>query len=66
MGAWLSIGCLALAIIFGIALTNHNLKMLRENKQERLEARRAYKKRKNRALAKFYGITLREDNDKCE
>lgn len=50
----------------GLLLARHNLKVLKETKQERLEARRAFKKKKNQALAKYYGIKLREDDEKCE
>lgn len=47
----------------GASLAMHNLKVLKETKQQRLEERRAFKKKKNRALARFYGIKLPEDKD---
>jgi len=55
------VGALVLGWIMGLLLARHNLKILRETKQERLEARRAFKKKKNRALAKYYGIKLPDD-----
>lgn len=47
---------LGIAWVLGFSLAMHNLKVLKETKQERLEARRAYKKVKNERLRKFYGL----------
>lgn len=47
---------LFLAWLMGVALARRNLRVLRETKQERLEARRAFKKKKNEALRKYYGL----------
>ena len=58
---WIAIGSIVICCILGISLAHFNLKLLAATKQERLEARRAYKKEYNKRLAKFYGITLRED-----
>lgn len=56
MGGLLSFIALIIAWLLGALLAKYNLKVLRENKPERLEARRAYKKLKNERLRKFYGL----------
>lgn len=53
----IAMSCLGTAILIGLSLawTNaHDTKRIQAN----LEARRAYKREKNRRLAKFYGIDL--------
>jgi len=54
--AVLPIGCLIAAFILYTWLTWTNLQNLIATKQERLEARRAYKKIKNEKLRRFYGL----------
>ncbi len=55
--AVIAISCLCIAAALGISLAYTNLKD--EGRRERdLIARRAYKREKNRRLAKFYGIDL--------
>lgn len=49
-------GFIFLAWIGYILLSNYNLDVLIETKQERLEARRAYKKIKNDKLRKMFGL----------
>jgi hypothetical protein len=58
---YLVLSCLLITIILGISLARHNLKVLRETKEERLEARRRYKKIKNERLRKALGIPKREN-----
>lgn len=61
---YFSIGALLLAISLGLILARHNLKILHETKDERMEERRKYKIKKNQALAKFYGIDWKPPKDR--
>lgn len=58
---WLGPIFLFSAWLMGVALARHNLKVLKETKPQRLEARRKYKKKKNEALRKLYGLDKREN-----
>lgn len=60
---WIAFGCLFITIILGISLARHNLKVLRETKQERLEARRRYKKIKNERLRIALGLPKKENKE---
>lgn len=53
----LAISCLVISILMGIHLAWKNLHDT-DRIQANLEARRAYKREKNRRLARFYGIDL--------
>ena len=53
----IAISCLLVSIAMGLHLAWKNLNDT-ERIQSNLEARRAYKREKNRRLAKFYGIDL--------
>ncbi len=52
----ISVIILGIAWILGFSLAMYNLKVLKETKQERLEARKSYKKVKNERLRRFYGL----------
>lgn len=56
-GLILSLTCLFVSAALGIHLAWKNLNNT-ERIQANLEARRAYKREKNRRLARFYGIDL--------
>ncbi len=51
----IAVGCLVLAAGLGISVAVANLKDT-ERIQRNLDARREYKREKNRKLARFYGI----------
>jgi len=53
----LAISCLLGAIVLGLSLAWHNARDTKRQ-EANLEARRAYKREKNRRLARFYGIDL--------
>jgi hypothetical protein len=62
---WLTMGCLGGAFLLYTWLVIHNYREMIKSKPERLAARRAYKRKKNMALAKFYGIDYKpKDDDK--
>jgi hypothetical protein len=52
-----AISCLAISIAMGIHMAYKNLQDT-DRIQRNLEARRGYKREKNRRLARFYGIDL--------
>lgn len=62
MDFYIAITCIVLTIILGIRLSLYNLKILRETRQERLIARRAFKKAYNERLRIFYGIPKRTNS----
>ncbi len=51
----IALSCLGVAIILGISVAVHNVRDTARIERN-LEARREFKKEKNRRLAKFYGI----------
>lgn len=60
---YVSVGALLVAIVSGLLLAKHNLKILRETRPERVATRRREKIKKNMALAKLYGIDWKPPKD---
>lgn len=62
MDFYIAIGCLFLAIGVMTWLMFHNLKILRETKEERIAARRAEKRIKNERLRKAFKLPKNPNN----
>ena len=60
LGLIAGITFLVIEIIGMTLLMRYNLRILRETKQERLEVRRAYKKKRNEQLRRFYGLDKKD------
>lgn len=58
---YLSIGCLVVGHILLTSMMLHNIKTSYEEHDQRVEARRQFKKVKNEKLRLFYGLPKRED-----
>lgn len=56
MDAVIGIGSLVLAVLLGLWLAYQNHKELERTREERVAARRAYKKIKNEKMRIFYGL----------
>lgn len=63
---YIATGSLLTVIVLGLWLTVENYKRIIAEKPERIKARRAYKRKKNIALAKALGIDYnpKDDNEK--
>jgi len=61
-----AMGCVALGFVFYTLMAIRVYKMLIETKPQRIAARRAYKRRRNMALAKMYGIKYDPDRKPSE
>jgi hypothetical protein len=55
-GPLIPVGCLVLAIVLGIRLAIRNHKELQRTREQRVAARREYKKVKNQKMKVFFGI----------